>query len=78
MRDIYEGLIPVDMENSTTSHDLSVPLRDPDCSITPYSSFYKLKGFCKGAEEAQRGQLGFRRMKRPIGVSHEILDFQRQ
>ncbi|KAI0457791.1 hypothetical protein F5B21DRAFT_73483 [Xylaria acuta] len=65
-RGMDEGLIPVDMEN-TISNEVLIPLREPDCTITPASSFYKLKGFCKGAEEAQRGQLGFRKIKRPIG-----------
>lgn len=68
MRGMDEGLIPVDME-SNISNEVPVPPREPDCTITPSSSFYKLKGFCKGAEEAQRGQLGFKRIKRPIGVS---------
>ncbi|KAI8624260.1 hypothetical protein F5Y19DRAFT_480768 [Xylariaceae sp. FL1651] len=61
-----EGLIPVDMENSIPN-ETPMPPRDPDCTISPSSSFYKLKGFCKGAEEAQRGQLGFKRIKRPVG-----------
>ncbi|KAI0393831.1 hypothetical protein F5Y17DRAFT_476337 [Xylariaceae sp. FL0594] len=61
-----EGLIPVDMEGSVIS-DASIPPRDPDCRITPSSSYYKLKGFCKGAVEAQRGQMGFKRIKRPMG-----------
>ncbi|RYP91829.1 hypothetical protein DL770_002085 [Monosporascus sp. CRB-9-2] len=30
-------------------------------------SFYKLKGFCKGAEEAMRGGIGFKKIKRPVG-----------
>ncbi|KAI0099936.1 hypothetical protein GGR51DRAFT_382585 [Nemania sp. FL0031] len=65
-RGMDEGLIPVDMENSITT-EVFIPPREPDCTITPSSSFYKLKGFCKGAEEAQRGQLGFKRIKRPVG-----------
>ncbi|KAI1426822.1 hypothetical protein F5Y12DRAFT_793552 [Xylaria sp. FL1777] len=65
-RGMDEGLIPVDMESSI-SNEVPIPPREPDCAITPSSSFYKLKGFCKGAEEAQRGQLGFKRIKRPIG-----------
>ncbi|KAI1813391.1 hypothetical protein GGS20DRAFT_586560 [Poronia punctata] len=61
-----EGLIPVDMESSM-GNGASLLKRDHDCSITPASSFYKMKGFCKGAEEAQRSHLGFKRIKRPIG-----------
>ncbi|KAI0817320.1 hypothetical protein GGR55DRAFT_684997 [Xylaria sp. FL0064] len=64
-RGLDEGLIPVDMESSIS--EMPIPPREPDCAITPSSSFYKLKGFCKGAEEAQRGQLGFKRIKRPVG-----------
>ncbi|KAI1336304.1 hypothetical protein F5Y15DRAFT_395220 [Xylariaceae sp. FL0016] len=63
---VEEGLIPVDMENSIVN-ELPMPAREPDCSIGPFSSFYKLKGFCKGAEEAQKGQLGFKKIKRPVG-----------
>ncbi|KAI0424258.1 hypothetical protein F5Y09DRAFT_324874 [Xylaria sp. FL1042] len=66
IRGMDEGLIPVDMESSI-SNEVPIPPREPDCAITPSSSFYKLKGFCKGAEEAQRGQLGFKRIKRPVG-----------
>ncbi|KAI0470170.1 hypothetical protein F4859DRAFT_505274 [Xylaria cf. heliscus] len=62
LRGMDEGLIPVDMES-----EIIIPPREPDCTITPSSSFYKFKGFCKGAEDAQRGQLGFKRIKRPVG-----------
>ncbi|KAI0972666.1 hypothetical protein F4678DRAFT_47704 [Xylaria arbuscula] len=65
-RRMDEGLIPVDFESSSTI-ELPISPREPDCAITPSSSFYKLKGFCKGAEDAQRGQLGFKRIKRPVG-----------
>ncbi|KAI0008582.1 hypothetical protein F4779DRAFT_618460 [Xylariaceae sp. FL0662B] len=63
---IDEGLIPVDMESPTPDEQL-MPPREPDCTIGPFSSFYKLKGLCKGAEEAMAGQLGFRKIKRPVG-----------
>ncbi|KAI0386043.1 hypothetical protein F5Y04DRAFT_268710 [Hypomontagnella monticulosa] len=63
---IDEGLIPVDMENPMPDGQ-AVPSRDPDCSIGPFSSFYKLKGFCKGAEEVMAGRLGFKKIKRPVG-----------
>ncbi|KAI1163322.1 hypothetical protein F5B18DRAFT_325332 [Nemania serpens] len=66
LRGMDEGLIPVDMENSVSA-EAPIPARDPDCTITPSSSFYKLKGFCKGAQGAQNGHLGFKRIKRPIG-----------
>ncbi|KAI1264215.1 hypothetical protein F5Y18DRAFT_428303 [Xylariaceae sp. FL1019] len=61
-----EGLIPVDMED-TLMNESPMPPRDPDCAITPSSSFCKLKGFCQGAEEARKGQLGFKKIKRPVG-----------
>lgn len=67
LRGMDDGLIPVEFENSA-SHEAHMPPRQPDRSITPSSSFYKLKGFCKGAEEAQHGQLGFKKIKRPVGV----------
>ncbi|KAJ3577697.1 hypothetical protein NPX13_g2867 [Xylaria arbuscula] len=65
-RRVDEGLIPVDMETSLVN-EMPLRPRQPDCAITPGSSFYKCKGFCKGAEEAQRGQLGFKKIKRPVG-----------
>ncbi|KAK5624348.1 hypothetical protein RRF57_000064 [Xylaria bambusicola] len=65
LRGVDEGLIPVDMESSM--NEAPIRIREPDCAITPASSFYKQKGLCKGAEEAQRGQLGFKRIKRPVG-----------
>ena len=72
---IMDGLIPVETEGSI--RNMPLPLRLPDCNIGTHSSFYKLKGFCKGAEEAQRGGLGFKKIKRPVGVSvpagHQLL-----
>ncbi|OTA93679.1 hypothetical protein M434DRAFT_30672 [Hypoxylon sp. CO27-5] len=63
---VDEGLIPVDMENPMPDEQLT-PSRIPDCTIGPFSSFYKLKGFCKGAEEVMAGRLGFKKIKRPVG-----------
>ncbi|KAI0176083.1 hypothetical protein GGR52DRAFT_571057 [Hypoxylon sp. FL1284] len=59
---VDEGLIPVDMES-----EQSIPPREADCTIGPSSSFYKMKGFCKGAEEVMQGRLGFKKIKRPVG-----------
>jgi hypothetical protein len=59
------GLIPVEAENR---EEPSMPAREPDCSIGPHSSFYQLKGFCKGAEEIMRGELGCKKIRRPVGV----------
>lgn len=64
---ILDGLIPVESEGSV--HNMPLSLRQTDCSIGPNSSFYKLKGFCKGAEDAKRGGPGFKKIKRPAGVS---------
>ena len=64
---IMDGLIPVETEGSI--RNMPLPQRLPDCNIGTHSSFYKLKGFCKGAEEAKRGGLGFKKIKRPVGVS---------
>ncbi|KAK8059538.1 hypothetical protein PG996_009468 [Apiospora saccharicola] len=59
------GIIPVETE----AHEEigPMPSRKPDCNIGPHSSFYQLKGFCKGAEEAVSGGLGFKKIKRPVG-----------
>ncbi|KAK6853431.1 hypothetical protein PG995_010243 [Apiospora arundinis] len=59
------GIIPVDTETQEDTGPM--PSRKPDCSIGPHSSFYQLKGFCKGAEEAVSGGLGFKKIKRPVG-----------
>ncbi|KAI8962159.1 hypothetical protein F5Y11DRAFT_198668 [Daldinia sp. FL1419] len=63
---VDSGLIPVDSENPMPDEQ-PIPAREADCSIGPYSSFYKLKGFCKGAEEVMAGRLGFKKIKRPVG-----------
>lgn len=65
-RGMDEGLIPVDMENPMPGEQ-PIPPREPDCTIGHSSSFYKLKGFCKGAEEVMQGRLGFKKIKRPVG-----------
>ncbi|KAK9414051.1 putative SH3 domain-containing protein [Seiridium unicorne] len=58
------GLIPVDSE---TPESPQMPPRQSDCSIGPHSSFYQMKGFCKGAEGIMRGDLGFKKTRRPVG-----------
>ncbi|KAK8079780.1 hypothetical protein PG997_007598 [Apiospora hydei] len=65
------GIIPV--ESETHEENGPMPSRKPDCQIGPHSSFYQLKGFCKGAEEAVGGGLGFRKIKRPVGTGIMIL-----
>ncbi|KAK7956951.1 uncharacterized protein PG986_006173 [Apiospora aurea] len=64
------GIIPVETE--THEENGPMPSRKPDCQIGPHSSFYQLKGFCKGAEEAVGGGLGFRKIKRPVGPTHSV------
>ncbi|KAH6660716.1 hypothetical protein BKA67DRAFT_63826 [Truncatella angustata] len=58
------GIIPVESE---TPEVPQMPPRQSDCSIGPHSSFYQMKGFCKGAEEVMRGELGIKKIKRPVG-----------
>ncbi|KAK7748448.1 hypothetical protein SLS62_008604 [Diatrype stigma] len=65
---ILDGLIPVESEGSV--HNMPLSLRQTDCSIGPNSSFYKLKGFCKGAEDAKRGGPGFKKIKRPAAAGN--------
>lgn len=64
------GIIPVVSEEPEEPH---MPPRKPDCSIGPYSSFYQCKGFCKGAESAVRGEAGYRKIKRPMGVGNSSM-----
>lgn len=67
------GIIPVETE--TNEETGPTPSRKPDCNIGPHSSFYQLKGFCKGAEEAVAGGLGFKKIKRPVGVSRNTSSY---
>lgn len=69
--DEHPGLIPVASE---TPEDPQMPPRQSDCSIGTHSSFYQMKGFCRGAEAVIRGGLGFKKNKRPLGgFSHTIV-----
>lgn len=60
--EIEDGLIPAD-EDLVFSDQIT---RKPDTSIGPESSFYQHKGFCEGAKEVQRGNLGVKRAKRRV------------
>lgn len=64
-----EEKIPVENDEYTSGLNRTMPMRQFDTSIDPHSSFYKMKGFCKGAEEMLKGNTAFKRMKRPVGVS---------
>jgi len=62
-----EEKIPVENDEYTSGLNRTMPMRQFDTSIDPHSSFYKLKGFCKGAEEMLKGNTAFKKMKRPVG-----------
>ncbi|KAI1434528.1 hypothetical protein GGR50DRAFT_662114 [Xylaria sp. CBS 124048] len=62
-----EGPMPVHIDISASDTTKKTNRPSPGRAITPSSSFHKLKGFCKGAEAERRGQVGFRRIKRPLG-----------
>ncbi|KAH7035429.1 uncharacterized protein B0I36DRAFT_318339 [Microdochium trichocladiopsis] len=62
-----EEKIPVENDEYTSGLNRMMPPRQFDTSIGPHSSFYKLKGFCKGAEEMLKGNSTFKKMKRPVG-----------
>jgi hypothetical protein len=57
----HEGLIPV----STELPPPAKPLPRRDTSITLDSSFYLQKGFCEGAKEVLRGDIGVKKVKKP-------------
>ena len=57
----HEGLIPVSSEPPTPAK----PLVQRDTSITLSSSFYLQKGFCEGATEVIRGDIGVKKVKKP-------------
>ncbi|KAG5930230.1 hypothetical protein E4U42_002632 [Claviceps africana] len=57
------GLIPVETEVSSVG--LSATLSPRDCTIGPKSTFYQYKGFCIGAQEVARGEIGVKKTKKP-------------
>ena len=69
--DIDSGLIPVDspvLEQAASREERIVPVRPADCNIGPNSSFHRLKGFCEGAKEVQRGKVGVRKIKKLVRI----------
>ncbi|KAH8681258.1 hypothetical protein BX600DRAFT_16720 [Xylariales sp. PMI_506] len=64
------GIIPVATE---LPENLPMPSRKQDCTIGPMASFHQMKGFCKGAEDVMRGELGFKKVKRPQGFSTTVV-----
>ncbi|KAK1759472.1 hypothetical protein QBC47DRAFT_437273 [Echria macrotheca] len=69
-----DGLIPVppayeerDGQGIETVSSSSAQGVDKSCTITPDSSFHRLKGFCDGATEVLRGNLGVKKMRQQTG-----------
>ncbi|ODA76358.1 hypothetical protein RJ55_08204 [Drechmeria coniospora] len=58
------GLIPVETPATSVSDGTHTPTGD--CAIRPTSSFFHHKGFCEGAKEAIRGDIGVRRTQKPV------------
>ncbi|GAB0139145.1 hypothetical protein EsDP_00007358 [Epichloe bromicola] len=54
------GLIPVATEDS-----IQARLSPKDCTIGSTSTFYQYKGFCEGAKEVIRGEIGIKKTKKP-------------
>ncbi|SPN99624.1 uncharacterized protein DNG_02476 [Cephalotrichum gorgonifer] len=66
-----EGLIPVEPDKMTQGTPLPTrPARDT--SITLSSSFYVMKGFCEGAKEVMRGELGVKKVKKPTFMGSQL------
>ncbi|KAG6005575.1 hypothetical protein E4U21_007834 [Claviceps maximensis] len=63
IEDPDHGLIPVETEES--SDRLFARLSPRDCTIRSNSSFCQYKGFCLGAQEVVRGEIGVRKAKKP-------------
>ena len=67
-----DGLIPVINEPNGHQHrhhtGLELAALSADCSISLDSSFHQLKGFCAGASESMRGELGVKKVKQQASV----------
>ena len=59
------GLIPVSSEAQDTPSERQLSLTPKDCAIGSGSSFYLYKGFCEGAKEVVRGEIGVKKTKKP-------------
>lgn len=69
-------LIPVESETTITTDPNNLtpqPSATPtvDCSLTQESSFWLAKGFCEGAKQVSKGDIGVKKTKKP--VSHWTL-----
>ncbi|KND88744.1 hypothetical protein TOPH_06580 [Tolypocladium ophioglossoides CBS 100239] len=63
--EIDTGLIPVEPETTNSASPESHG-RLNDCNITSASSFYHHKGFCEGAKEVIRGDIGIKKTQKPV------------
>ncbi|POR31906.1 Uncharacterized protein TPAR_07881 [Tolypocladium paradoxum] len=63
--EVATGLIPVEPENTDNARPASHG-RAKDCNITSASSFYHHKGFCEGAKEVIRGDIGVKKTQKPV------------
>jgi hypothetical protein len=62
-----EGLIPVESEVDNKSA-LPLAISPKPSPLTLNSSFYMQKGFCEGAKEVLRGEIGVKRVKKPVST----------
>ncbi|KAG6192189.1 hypothetical protein E4U27_003657 [Claviceps purpurea] len=63
LEDPDHGLIPVDSEEPSIKMPARMPPRN--CNIGPNSTFCLYKGFCQGALEVVRGEIGVKKTKKP-------------
>ncbi|KAG6027990.1 hypothetical protein E4U41_000799 [Claviceps citrina] len=63
IEDPDHGLIPVDTEDSIVKP--AAGLSSNDCAFGPKSTFRRYKGFCEGAKEVIRGEIGVKKTKKP-------------
>ncbi|KAL3953446.1 hypothetical protein ACCO45_011402 [Purpureocillium lilacinum] len=64
IREIDNGLIPVETQSTTRGSDMHAP--GHDCTIGASASFYHHKGFCEGAKEVIRGDVGVKKTQKPV------------
>lgn len=63
--EVDTGLIPVEEENANNARPESHG-HSKNCNITSASSFYHHKGFCEGAKEVIRGDIGVKKTQKPV------------
>lgn len=62
------GLIPV-----ATEDFIQARLSPKDCTIGSTSTFYQYKGFCEGAKEVIRGEIGIKKTRKPVSSPQATL-----